>query len=389
MSSPDPAPADEHGVNALVASARERMKAEQARLNALLAKHEDEPLISVALGVYKRDREIAGTVVGSAIAFRLFLFFVPLLLFVVGLAGFVSGWVEAEDVNDSAGITGGLADQIHTAFEQPGTTRWLALLLGLFGIVTTGRSLSKVLVASSSLAWRLPTMTRASVKVIGALVGLITGIGLVAVLINRVRSEFGVALTGVSFLVVFVLYVIVWMAVSMVLPRSTADPAALLPGAVVVGGTLTGMQLVGQVYLPDRLGRASDLYGAIGTTIVTLGWFFIAGRAMVVAMSLDAVIHERFGTIARLVFSLPLLRSLARRSSWIRRFFKLDESGEGETSVEGGGREPGRGGGEDGARDRVDPGQPYEQPGEQQRGDDEPGLGGHARGGADRDGEGR
>jgi uncharacterized BrkB/YihY/UPF0761 family membrane protein len=326
MSSPEPVPDEETGSSALIAAARERVKAEQARFSALLTKYEDKPLLDVALRVYRRDREVAGTVVGSAIAFRLFLFFVPLLLFLVGLAGFIGGWVEAEEVNDNAGISGGLADQIRAAFDQPGTTRWIALLLGLFGVVTTGRSLSKVMVASSSLAWRMPTMTRASVRVIGALVGLLTGIGLLAALVNRVRAEFGIAVTGVSFLAVLVVYVVGWLAISMLLPKATSDPGVLLPGAVLVGGTLTGMQLVSQLYLPDQLGRASDLYGAIGTTIVTLGWFFIAGRAIIVGMCLDAVIHERFGTISRLVFSLPLLRSLARRSEWIRRFFKLDDS---------------------------------------------------------------
>ena len=85
------------------------------------------------------------------------------------------------------------------------------------------------------------------------------------------------------------------------------------------------MQAVSQLYLPDKIGRASQLYGAIGTTIVTLGWFFILGRAIVLGMSLDAVIYERFGSVSQFVFSLPLFRILRRRSSWIRRFFDLDE----------------------------------------------------------------
>ena len=61
----------------------------------------------------------------------------------------------------------------------------------------------------------------------------------------------------------------------MLLPRATTEPSALLPGAVIIAGTLIGMQAVSQLYLPDRFSRASQLYGAIGTTIVTLGWFFI------------------------------------------------------------------------------------------------------------------
>jgi uncharacterized BrkB/YihY/UPF0761 family membrane protein len=117
---------------------------------------------------------------------------------------------------------------------------------------------------------------------------------------SRVRAEFGRGVTSVSFLGVFAAYVLGWLATSVLLPRATSDLAVLLAGAVLVGATLTGMQVVSQVYLPGRIGRASDLYGAVGTTIVTLGWFFIAGRAMVVSMCLDSVVHERFGTISRL-----------------------------------------------------------------------------------------
>jgi uncharacterized BrkB/YihY/UPF0761 family membrane protein len=326
MSKPEPdGAADEGRLDALAAGARERLKAEQARFTAMLDKHQDRPLVDVALRTYRRDREIAGTVVGSALAFRLFLFFVPLLLFLVGLAGFLASWVDGDDVADDAGVSGGLAKQIRSAFDQPGNTRWVAVLVGLVGIVSTGRTLSKVMVASSSLAWRLPATTKASLKVVGGLVGLIAGIGLVAALMNRVRAQFGLGVTGVSFLAVLAAYVLVWLAISMLLPRATSDPGVLLPGAVVVAATLTGMQVASQLYLPSRIGRASDLYGAVGTTIVTLGWFFIAGRAMVLAMCLDAVVHERFGTISRLIFSLPILRVLARRSARVRRLFGLDE----------------------------------------------------------------
>jgi uncharacterized BrkB/YihY/UPF0761 family membrane protein len=164
-------------------------------------------------------------------------------------------------------------------------------------------------------------------RIVGGIVGLVAGIGLVAVIVNRIRADLGLAATGLSFLAAVVVYGLAWLALSMILPRATNDPGALLPGAVLVGLTIAGMQAVSQLYLPNRMGQASELYGAIGTTIVTLGWFFILGRAMVLAMALNAVIHERFGTISQAVFSLPVLRVLPRKSRWIRRFFDLDPEG--------------------------------------------------------------
>ena len=85
---------------------------------ALFERHRQRPLVDLGLRIYERDKEAAGSVVGSAIAFRLFLFFVPLLLFVVGLLGFFAEFVTTKDVDD-AGITGTIAQQIGTALAQP------------------------------------------------------------------------------------------------------------------------------------------------------------------------------------------------------------------------------------------------------------------------------
>jgi membrane protein len=295
-----------------------------AALNERFRRYEGKPLVDVGLRMYQRDRSINGTVVGSAIAFRLFLFFVPLLLFLVGVAGFLPAAVDSDDVNDGAGVTGSLAVQIDTALSQPTQTRWVAVLVGFAGTITAGYSLSKVMVASSVLAWRLEQRPKASPRIVGAIVGLIAGVGLIALIVNRIRRELGLGVASVSFLVAFVVYVVAWLLVSMMLPRATKDVGALLPGAALVALTLTGMQAISQLYLPDRLSRASALYGTFGATIVTLGWFFILGRAIILGAELDAVIHERFGRITNFVFSWPLVR-LLRRSRLVRRAFGLDE----------------------------------------------------------------
>jgi uncharacterized BrkB/YihY/UPF0761 family membrane protein len=322
--SPDPDVESPSGLKALTERGREQLAASQERIEKLLEKHKNHPVIDVGLRIYQRDRESAGTVVGSAIAFRLFLFFIPLLLFSVGLLGFLDQWIGNDDV-EGAGIAGSLAKQIDTALNQPTSTRWLATLTGLFGMALAGRTLTRVLVAASCLAWKLPVRAKASPRLIGAIIGLVFCIGLVSSIVNRVRAELGLAVAGFSFLVAFGVYLAAWVLVSMLLPRGTRDPGALLPGAALMALVLAGLQAVSQFYLPGRFDRASQLYGAIGTTLVTLGWFFILGRAMMLSLSINAVIYERFGSISQFVFSLPLLRQLPRRWDWFRQFFQLPE----------------------------------------------------------------
>ena len=288
-------------------------------------KYKDRPVVDVAVRIYHRDRDSAGTLVGSAVAFRLFLFFVPMLLFFTGLLGFVAEHIDRGDLAN-AGISGGLASQIESALQQPTTTRWVATLLGLFGMAWAGRSLTKALVAASCLAWVLPVRTKASPKVMGAIAGLVAGIALVAMVVGRLRDN-GIAVAGMSFVVGFGFYAVAWLVLTALLPRrSNTDPSALVPGAVIVACVLIGMQAVSQLYLPGKFSHASELYGAIGITVVTLGWFFILGRVMMLSMSVDAVIYERFGSISQFVFSLPLLRIIPRKSPKLRKLFGLEKS---------------------------------------------------------------
>jgi uncharacterized BrkB/YihY/UPF0761 family membrane protein len=84
------------------------------------------------------------------------------------------------------------------------------------------------------------------------------------------------------------------------------------------------MQAVAELYVPAHLSRASELYGGVGATVVTLGWFFILGRSIIIAMTLNAVLYERFGSMSTLVFSVPGVRMLPRHSARLRRLFDLD-----------------------------------------------------------------
>ena len=202
----------------------------------------------------------------------------------------------------------------------------MAVLLGLWGVLVAGRSLSRVLYAASAAAWGLPPGDRARLRAVGGVAGLVCTIGVISILIGRIRESFGLGPATASFLPALLIYAVAWLGISMFLPRATEDPGALLPGSLLVALSLTVMNAVSELYLPDRLDHASQLYGAFGATVVTLGWFFILGRAIIIAMELNAVIYDRHGGISQVVFSLPVLRTLARRSPRVRRFFGLTDA---------------------------------------------------------------
>ncbi len=288
--------------------------------------------------MYERDRHAAGSLLGSALALRLFLFFLPLILLVLGVMGLVGRHANIDSGASQLGITGALADEIDAGFQQGTTAPWLAAITGLIGIATTGRSLTKALVASSGLAWQLGGRQKTGVRLVGMVVGLIVCVALTSALLTRVRTETGFAVASASFLVVFVVYMALWSLVFLALPRGTTDPGAALPGAILVALALTGLQAISILYLPVQIERASTTYGAVGVAIATLSWFFIIGRTIAFSLSVNAIMFEQVGSLSKVVFALPILRLIPQRNQAFAKYFDLlpaEEDGDGESVDDG------------------------------------------------------
>src|SRR5579863_9649169 len=72
--------ADGTGLVRFAAATRGRV----TRAQQWLAKYQGIPVVDVVLATFRKDRRAAGSVMSSALAFRLFLFFLPLLLLTIG-----------------------------------------------------------------------------------------------------------------------------------------------------------------------------------------------------------------------------------------------------------------------------------------------------------------
>lgn len=286
---------------------------------------ERSSIIDLGVRVYDRDREAAGSLLGSALALRLFLFLVPLVLFTVGLAGLIGYYSGYDSLSSDVGISGTIGDQIDDAFAQRSTSAWFVSAAGLVGMASAGYSLSRAMIVSSALAWQLGGRQRATFGMIGSVVGLIVSIGLVSSIVNSIRSAAGLAVASVSFVAVFGVYVVLWVFVIQTLPRGTSDPGAAIPGALLASTALTAMQAISTLYLPGAIERSSELYGTIGVTLATLGWIYLLGRVIAFAFSLNAVLFEQIGSVSQIVFSVPGIRAIPRRYPSVARYFDLDQ----------------------------------------------------------------
>ena len=141
------------------------------------------------------------------------------------------------------------------------------MALGLVGIATTGRSLTRALLLSSALSWNLGGKQKIPVRAMAVVVGIIVGVAVIAAIMNRIRDATGIAVASVAFTGVAAVYGVLWSVLYMTLPRGTSDPGAALPGASIVAVVLACLQAVTQLYLPRQIEQASSLYGSLGVGI--------------------------------------------------------------------------------------------------------------------------
>ncbi|HKY14733.1 MAG TPA: hypothetical protein VJM33_07385, partial [Microthrixaceae bacterium] len=306
---------------------QQRLARHQERLeNEVVTRRDDVPAVDLAVLLYERDREVFASVLGSAIALRLFLFTVPLIVTIVGIANLFLSSETMGQIVDGSGMAGSVAKQIEGAIETSRKGGLLIVLTGIFLSLLAGRGLTKVLAACSAGAWHVSgRAAKATSRTALTVTGFAAAMVVCATLIVRARELGGVTVYTSSIIIVAAIYAVGWFAITLSLPRTTTDPGSCLPGAALVGLTLAGLQTFMQVYLPSKIERSSQLMGSVGVTVAVLGYLFIMGRVMAGSLVMNAVVFERFGSVTHLFFALPLVRKLPPRSPKLRHFFDLPD----------------------------------------------------------------
>jgi uncharacterized BrkB/YihY/UPF0761 family membrane protein len=252
--------------------------------------------VDAAYAALERDRKAVGGVLAGAVAFRLFVYLLPLFLVGISVLGVVASFDEkaAGEVGDDLGMSSYMIDSVDTAADQTQRSLWALVPVALWAIYTTGVGIVKVLRAIHALAWGQPVP-----KLRRGWVAAAASFGFAAVLVAVVAATQALRDRSEGLGIVFVvaqaaIIVVLWWVVSRALPHDPeAGGLALLPGALLVGLGTWGLHVVSVYVLARRVASASELYGSMGVAAALLLWLYLLGRLIVAAAMLNATLWER------------------------------------------------------------------------------------------------
>lgn len=285
---------------------------ERARARAIELAHRAttwgpfEPIAEIGWRTLRRDASIGGSVLGAALAYRIFVWLLPFVLVVVLALALVvdqTGENIGEAVRD-AGLTGFMASSVADAAE--GTRGWavaLGLVAALFVLAYQSSALLRAIRAVTALAWhlpvtRVPSPARSSLLFLGWLVAFIVVAGSAApirrALIFPLDLVVNLAAYGAGI-------PLLWLVLSwFLLPHTVVRWPGLVPGALLVGVGVAAIGLFNTLVLFPWLSEREETYGVLGVAAGLLFGFFLVGRTMELAAALNATLaEERRRKVAR------------------------------------------------------------------------------------------
>ena len=242
----------------------------------------------------ERDGDVGGGIIAGALAYRLFIWLLPLALVAVAGLGFAADAASRspEEAAESLGIEGLISSSITNAAESP--KRWYALLIGIPALLWTTRSLLRALIGAHRLVWgdvRAAAPKPTALATLRLLL-LILSFGAFTTFASALRSwSPGPGL--VATLAIVVVYAGLWLLISLQLPHRAVDWVHLVPGALVYGlGVEVLNVVVAYVITPWALAKQGT-YGALGVAAALLFGLYLISRVAVGAAVVNVTLWER------------------------------------------------------------------------------------------------
>lgn len=276
------------GARVAAVEARARLLEERA-----LAARRNHRSVDVVFEMADRDVEVGGGIMAGALAYRLFVWALPLALVAVAGLGFAAEATETtpEEAAESVGLAGLVSQSIASAANS--SNRWYALLVGIPLLVWATRSLLRALIGAHRLVWMdvRAAAPRPTLVATLELLALVIALLLVSGASGAVRSWSG-GIGVVATVLIAVPCAALWLAVSVRLPHRGSDWRSLVPGALVFGFGIEVLSLVGTYVIAPWAITKRGTYGALGAAAALLLGLYLISRLVIGTAVVNATLWD-------------------------------------------------------------------------------------------------
>jgi uncharacterized BrkB/YihY/UPF0761 family membrane protein len=266
----------------------ERVAAARSRVEAM-------PGAPLVREVVETEHDLGGGLIAGGVAFRIFLWLVPLGLVIAALLSF---WVEhdedgLEEASREFGVGAAAAAAAAEALQSGDRNAALVLAFGLVTLAWFSLGAVRALILAHALAWQLkPPKIRRPLRVIGIFNGLFVAYVASSAAVAWLREQLG-ALSIFGIGITLAVSTGLALAAMWLLPRRATTVRDLLPGALLVAGGVQVIQIAVIYYFAPRLGRSEETYGALGAAATMLVWLYVISRLITGAAFLNSTLWLR------------------------------------------------------------------------------------------------
>jgi uncharacterized BrkB/YihY/UPF0761 family membrane protein len=265
------------------------------RLAELRARGERLPGAPFVHDVLEHERDLGGGLIAGGVAFRIFLWLVPLGLVIAALLSF---WSEADpkglaDAAQRFGIGAAAAGAAAETLQGSERSATAALLFGLVFLAWFTLGAARALILAYALAWQLkPRRIGRPHVAIAIFNGLFLAELATTIVISWLREQLGPAAL-LAALVSLALTMSIALTAMWHLPNRATHPRELVPGALLVAVGEHLLRIAVVFYFAPRLGRSEETYGAFGAAATMLVWLYVLSRLLTGAAFLNATLWDR------------------------------------------------------------------------------------------------
>jgi membrane protein len=273
----------------------------QQATDAFWAAYRRWPILEFPLELGRRFLRVNASVLAGHLAFRVFIFLVPLLLVAVAALGYATAnGVDVAEQGEQLRVGQALAGSIADAGETAQEGRFRTGVIGLIAVVSAASGLVAALRLVVAAVWEVPVKEAATSK-LKTMAWLFPGVALICagVAVRQWLTRRGLLLEWFGVLLAIAINSVTLLGLFWILPRRTKVWTDLLPGALAAAAGFLGLNIASAVYFTDKLHKSSEVYGALGVAVTTLLYLFFIGQIVVVATIVNTIWFDREEILAR------------------------------------------------------------------------------------------